>query len=316
MDRRWTKESILSEAKQFDSKIEWKRTSPSSYKAARREGLLEEASKHMRVLWSKKWDKDSVLNEALKFKTRSEWFNSSPNSYNAARRLGIMRICTEHMSYVSERGKWTEKSVVAKSKEFVTLTEWARKSSGSYEAAKRLGVKTDFSPLWSRKWSKASLEENAKKYGSITEWMRENPGAYKAAKKLGIVEDVCRHMKALGGRSTMENDLMSYVKSIFPKAQRIGFTNKDMKYVAKRFCLDIYVPELRKGIEFDGDYWHSNEGLKRGRPSWTDEQIENYHALKDSFFQERGIGVLHIQEKDWKTKKDQCIKDILEFLKG
>lgn len=114
----------------------------------------------------------------------------------------------------------------------------------------------------------------------------------------------------------MENNLMSYIKELFPKAQRISLENKNSKYVAKRFCLDIYIPELRKGIEFDGDYWHSNKGLKRGRPSWTDEQIENYHELKDSFFKEKGIDIFHVKEKDWTLQKHQCIKKVLEFLKG
>jgi very-short-patch-repair endonuclease len=78
--------------------------------------------------------------------------------------------------------------------------------------------------------------------------------------------------------------------------------------------IDIYIPELRKGIEFDGDYWHSFEGLKRGRPDWPEEDLERYHQIKDRYFLSKGIEILHINEKEWLENHSKCLQKINDFL--
>lgn len=57
--------------------------------------------------------------------------------------------------------------------------------------------------------------------------------------------------------------------------------------------IDIYLPELGLGFEFNGLYWHNSEKLDK-----------NYHNYKTSFFNDRGIRIIHIWEDDWKYKKD------------
>lgn len=61
--------------------------------------------------------------------------------------------------------------------------------------------------------------------------------------------------------------------------------------------LDIFVPELNIGIEFNGVYWHSDRIRKK-----------DYHLEKMNFFSEQGITILFVWENDWKLKK-QLIKD-------
>ncbi len=82
----------------------------------------------------------------------------------------------------------------------------------------------------------------------------------------------------------------------------------------KGFDIDIYIPELRKGIEFDGTYWHSFSGLSRSRIDWPHEDIENYHQIKDKYFLSKGIHAFHVIEEDWIINKEKCIKECLEFL--
>ena len=57
--------------------------------------------------------------------------------------------------------------------------------------------------------------------------------------------------------------------------------------------IDIYLPELKIGFEFNGLYWHSAEYKEK-----------NYHLKKTNFFRERGIRVIHIWEDDWSLKND------------
>lgn len=316
-NNKWTKEAVLCEALKFHSKIEWKKASASSYKKARESGWIVEASAHMSALWEKKWDKDLILKEAKKYKTRSEWLQKSPNSYQAAQRLKINKEASTHMEWVSHRNKWNQEAIEKEMSKYSSVSEWAKKSQSSYEAAKRLNIKSNHKRLWEKKWDKQSVFKSAKEYENVTAWLNCQPGAYKAAVALGAMEEAIAHMKVLGGRSTAENDIMKTIKEKYPKAQRISMANKDPKfYPAKRFHLDIYIPELRKGIEFDGDYWHSLSGLKRGRPTWSSEEVASYHYLKDSFFEHKGIKILHIKEKEWNSNKDYCINKILGFLKN
>lgn len=113
-----------------------------------------------------------------------------------------------------------------------------------------------------------------------------------------------------------EQDLLEIVRLAYPKAASTTFSTKQdpRYYPAHRFQIDIYVPELRKGIEFDGKYWHSAAGLKRSRPNWTDEQLVGYHDIKDRFFRDRNIGVLHIKEIDWKNNSQLECQKIQNFL--
>ncbi len=57
------------------------------------------------------------------------------------------------------------------------------------------------------------------------------------------------------------------------------------------YTLDIYLPELNLGFEFNGAYWHS-----------TKFKHKNYHYNKTKFFERKGIRIVHIWEYDWDLK--------------
>lgn len=57
--------------------------------------------------------------------------------------------------------------------------------------------------------------------------------------------------------------------------------------------IDIYLPEINIGFEFNGLYYHSDKF-----------KDNNYHLYKTNFFREKGIKIIHIWEDDWYNKKD------------
>lgn len=57
--------------------------------------------------------------------------------------------------------------------------------------------------------------------------------------------------------------------------------------------IDIYLPELKIGFEFNGIYWHSELFKHR-----------NYHFDKSMYSRERGISLTHIWEDDYENKKE------------
>jgi hypothetical protein len=60
-----------------------------------------------------------------------------------------------------------------------------------------------------------------------------------------------------------------------------------------KFEIDIYLPEIKIGFEFNGLYWHSEN--KKGK---------KYHLDKTKYFESKGIRIVHIWEDDWFNKND------------
>jgi hypothetical protein len=80
--------------------------------------------------------------------------------------------------------------------------------------------------------------------------------------------------------------------------------------------IDIFVPELKKGIEFNGTYWHSIEALRRSKRHLDEYQILHYHEIKRAFFENKGINYLDIWEHDFRKARKKCMDQIWEFLSG
>ena len=97
-------------------------------------------------------------------------------------------------------------------------------------------------------------------------------------------------------KSIKESELFNYIKSIY-KREVIQSYRDSLE-------IDIYLPELEIGFEFNGLYWHSEE-----------QKDKNYHKYKTDFFKERGIRVIHIWEDDWDNKKEIIKSQISNLLK-
>ena len=64
--------------------------------------------------------------------------------------------------------------------------------------------------------------------------------------------------------------------------------------------IDIYLPELNIGFEFNGVWWHSDKF-----------KSENYHQKKIQIAEEKGIKLVMIWEDDWQIKREICKSFIL-----
>jgi hypothetical protein len=63
--------------------------------------------------------------------------------------------------------------------------------------------------------------------------------------------------------------------------------------------IDIYLPEMKLGFEFNGLYYHSDRFKDK-----------NYHLKKKKFFNDRGIELIHIWEDDW-VFRNNIVKSII-----
>ena len=75
--------------------------------------------------------------------------------------------------------------------------------------------------------------------------------------------------------------------------------------IIKPYELDIYIPELKKAIEFNGTYWHYSEKYF----------IPGKHSEKSNLCREKGIQLLHIREDLWKKDPEKMIEVIQRFIK-
>jgi hypothetical protein len=86
-------------------------------------------------------------------------------------------------------------------------------------------------------------------------------------------------------QSLQEKELGNYIQDIYK--------NEIIRSYRDRFEIDIYLPKLNIGFEFNGLYWHSENKLDK-----------NYHINKSQYFESKGIRIYHIWEDDWIQKKD------------
>jgi len=92
--------------------------------------------------------------------------------------------------------------------------------------------------------------------------------------------------------SIKEKELYEYAKSIS--------SHNVVKNYRDKYEIDVYIPELSIGFEFNGLYYHSNKFKKN-----------NYHIVKKNYFKDRGIRIIHIWEDDWVDRKEIIKSQIL-----
>lgn len=105
---------------------------------------------------------------------------------------------------------------------------------------------------------------------------------------------------AEAGFSLAEKQLTEYVKSIVDTE-----IIENTRNVISPLELDIYLPEKKMAIEFDGLYWH---GEKCGKG-------EEYHLYKTEECEKKGIRLIHVFEDEWNCKQD-IVKGRLRSILG
>ena len=95
-----------------------------------------------------------------------------------------------------------------------------------------------------------------------------------------------------------ENELVNIIKSFYE-----GEILENDNILLNGKEIDIYLPDLKIGIEFNGNYWHCDK-LKEN----------SYHKDKSLFAASKGIRLIHIWEWEWSQKSDiikQYLKDLI-----
>ena len=95
---------------------------------------------------------------------------------------------------------------------------------------------------------------------------------------------LCTICNPIGESSSIkEKILLEYIKYIY-NGEVVSSYRDGLE-------IDIYIPQLKLGFEFNGLYWHSDKYKEK-----------NYHLDKTNFFKNRGIRIIHIWEDDWDNR--------------
>ncbi|MBR1454666.1 MAG: hypothetical protein IJ593_08520 [Lachnospiraceae bacterium] len=96
-----------------------------------------------------------------------------------------------------------------------------------------------------------------------------------------------------------EKELTRFIKSIYN-----GDVKRCVKDVIPPYELDIYIPELKLAIEYNGNFWHSDN-----------MKDKNYHLNKTIMCGKLGIRLIHVFEYEWKNNNQkEKIKSLINNL--
>lgn len=100
------------------------------------------------------------------------------------------------------------------------------------------------------------------------------------------------------GVSSQEEEIAQFIESLGFEVKRGDRKELD------GYEIDVFVPSLRIGFEYNGLFWHSEFRTEK-----------NYHIQKQEKAANEGISLIHIWEDDWDKKKD-IVKSRISHLLG
>lgn len=265
----------------------------------------------------KKMPLDKIISAAKMHNNIRDFYKKNTGEYRAAIKRGILKDITSHM--VFNYTEWTNDALQKEALKYTSRTEFDDKSASAYNTACKRGILDQICqhmPIAYTKWTDDLLISEARKCSTKSEIKNKNPNAYAAIHKRKIQKVAFSHMPDISNGSSIEKIILEEIKLKYPSAKKYKKYKVFIPYKPhiSAFEIDIFVPELNKGIEFDGSYYHTYKMLKKSRTHWPDEDVINYHTIKDEYFKSCNIDILHITERDWLRDRNAQLCLILDFL--
>ena len=191
--------------------------------------------------------------------------------------------------------------------------------------------KTLQDPDWRHKAVQKGLQHQIDKYGCIyrqihlteqqREWIsskeslktfieshkEEDRDVLKLLDEVGVSESYFRlKIREYDLESSFKYTGYQYEKNLREELKQLfNIDFKKNRKIIKPYEIDLYNPDYKIGIEFNGSYWHSEINKDK-----------NYHQMKSKLAEEQGVFLYHIFEYEWqnpiiKTKILNQLRSIL-----
>ena len=109
--------------------------------------------------------------------------------------------------------------------------------------------------------------------------------------------------------SKMEENLAELIRTLLPENTRI--LRNDRKLI-KPYELDILIPDFNLAFEFNGDYWHSNEMIRRRHPQFSSSR--GFDDFKKRECEKQGVELFFIREKQWVGSYEKTVERIKKII--
>lgn len=107
-----------------------------------------------------------------------------------------------------------------------------------------------------------------------------------------IVKDTCGYCSGSSRTSAAEIEIKEWFESLGLKVEKYKFKER-----ADGIEIDVYLPDLKIGVEYCGLYWHNEDS-----PS---PRLAGYHSKKLAKANRDGIRLITIFQDEWRDRKDQ-----------
>jgi len=130
--------------------------------------------------------------------------------------------------------------------------------------------------------------------------------------------NLCIYCEPKHGVSNQEKNLLAFIKEIYKNE----IIENDKKILNGKE-IDIYLPDLKLGFEFDGVYWHADSRVFEptdiiSQKQMTAKEIWEYDNNKVLLAESKGIKLIRIKELDWvndNINTKMFIKNLIEVNK-
>lgn len=114
----------------------------------------------------------------------------------------------------------------------------------------------------------------------------------------------CLPCRASTRSSRGEEELARFIEGLGHKVKRGD------RSVLRGREIDVLLPSLSLGFEYNGEYWHSDAVVRRNTGMGADE----YHAMKLSMAAEAGVELHFIWEREWRGEREATESRVREIL--
>lgn len=118
------------------------------------------------------------------------------------------------------------------------------------------------------------------------------------------------------GQSCFEKEVYDFIVSNYDKS-----ISRNNRTILESMELDIWLPDVRVGIECDGTYWHADSRFFKPddiikQTGHKAIEIWKKDEEKNDLAKSKDVILYRIKEHDWKINKEQEKKKLLDLLKN
>lgn len=225
--------------------------------------------------------------ENLAFHARKEWENKTEEEKQEFINQTKQRFCDENY-----RKEFSKKTSIGTKKAYEKMDAVKKEEMLKNRSRTRRSLFYDTYIDNLKKYTNLKLLDSKEEYINNSEHLYHCNSCNIDFKSKGINIQTVRCPNCINNTfSEEEKNLVKYIKTFYQ-----GTIIENDRNILKPKELDIYIPEKKLAIEFNGTYWHSNELIND----------RFYHQNKSLSCKEKGIRLIHIFENEWYTRQEIC----------